>query len=505
VWFYDYTAPFMFKDVEGDFMVTTRIRVAGTSADYPQSTYSLAGLMVRRPRTDGPYSADEKWPKDRENYVFAVTGTTDSAGVPILETKSAVRSQPLVKHYRLEQKGWLDLRLARVDRSVLVLYRPEGGDWVVHERFYRPDLPPKVQVGVMAYSDFETIDQKHWYRPWEYNRKVIAEGRADLRAQFDWVRFQRVAAPAPAQAQLQAQRITWDDHRITNADLLRLLPFLANAAASNQTVQTVQPERVLPDVISTPRNETFPSIDPVDGSLWFSVYADNFDGQSILRAARSGTGWSAPAAVPFSTGQWGDRAPRFSPDGQRLYISSNRPTPSNAAGGDFNLWVLQRGANGWSEPRLLPEPVNSSGRDYHSSETRAGDLYVASNRPGGAGRSDIYRFRRTGESWTAGSAIGAPINDALGQPDLLVAPDGTWMILVITDHPQGLGGDDLFLSRFENGHWSALKHLPAPINSSEYEYGPSLSPDGRTLYFTSHRGGNADVYRIPVAALGLAR
>ncbi|MGH7462329.1 MAG: TolB family protein, partial [Longimicrobiales bacterium] len=154
---------------------------------------------------------------------------------------------------------------------------------------------------------------------------------------------------------------------------------------------------------------------------------------------------------------------------------------------------------GWSEPRLLPEPVNSSGKDYHSSETRAGDLYLASNRVGGT-RSSIYRARRAGEKWSVESVMLS--SDPVGQPDLMVSPDGMWMILVITSHPQGLGGDDLFLSRFENGRWSQPKHLPAPINSAEYEYGPSLSPDGRTLYFTSHRRGNADVYRIPVAALG---
>ncbi|MCH9014226.1 MAG: PD40 domain-containing protein [Gemmatimonadetes bacterium] len=28
------------------------------------------------------------------------------------------------------------------------------------------------------------------------------------------------------------------------------------------------------------------------------------------------------------------------------------------------------------------------------------------------------------------------------------------------------------------------------MNSSEYEYGPTLSGDGRYLYFTSHRAGS---------------
>jgi Tol biopolymer transport system component len=36
-----------------------------------------------------------------------------------------------------------------------------------------------------------------------------------------------------------------------------------------------------------------------------------------------------------------------------------------------------------------------------------------------------------------------------------------------------------------------------------YEYGPLVSADGRTLYFTSHRGGNASLYRIPTATVGI--
>jgi Tol biopolymer transport system component len=262
------------------------------------------------------------------------------------------------------------------------------------------------------------------------------------------------------------------------------------------------PELVQPGVISTDRNETFPAIDPADGSLWFSVYTDNFDRQVIMRARRAGSAWRTPAVVAFSAREWGDRAPRFSPDGKRLYISSSRPVTGAGAAGLFHLWVLERTASGWSEPRLLPEPINSAAADRHSSETRAGDLFFSSTRPGGAGRSDIYRARRTGSTWSA-ERLPEPINDPSSQPDVLVSPDGRWMLLVITDHPNGLGGDDLFVSRMEGGVWSAPRLLPEPINSKEYEYGPSLSPDGRTVYFTSHRRGSADVYRVSVSALGI--
>jgi len=46
-----------------------------------------------------------------------------------------------------------------------------------------------------------------------------------------------------------------------------------------------------------------------------------------------------------------------------------------------------------------------------------------------------------------------------------------------------------------------MRHLPAPINSEKYEYGPHISPNGQWLFFTSHRGATADIYRTPIASL----
>ena len=284
---------------------------------------------------------------------------------------------------------------------------------------------------------------------------------------------------------------------------------LASAAQAQSPAQaSVEPKLVADGLISTARNETFPAIDPRDGSLWYSSYDADFDRQVVMRAARStartGTGWATPTRVPFiDDGEWGGRAPRFSPDGKRLYFTSGRPIPGNFPPKDMNLWVVERNAKGeWGAPAPLAS-LNGPTRDMHPSETKAGDFYFSSGRPGGAGRSDIWRAKRTGAGWSAPEPLPGPINDAQGQPDLFVSPDGTWMVLVVTNPPNGLGGDDLFVATLENGAWSIPRHLPAPINSPSYEYGPSLSPDGKTFYFTSGRRGNEDLYELPVSALGL--
>jgi Tol biopolymer transport system component len=243
-------------------------------------------------------------------------------------------------------------------------------------------------------------------------------------------------------------------------------------------------------VISTDRDQTFPAEDPQRGDLWFSEIGQSFDEQTIMFAGRQDSGWLTPRIAPFS-GTWGDRAPRFSPDGTAIYFTSNRPRPGATDAGDLNIWRVERRADGWGEPELVQSDVNSGGSDMHVSVTSAG-IWVASSREGGRGRSDLYRVDESGSA----QHLGALLNDELSQPDLWVSPDESWMVLAITDHPDGFGGDDLYVSWAEEGRWTTPVNLGPEVNSPEYEYGPWVSSDGTGLFFTSHRDGPANVYRV---------
>lgn len=263
-------------------------------------------------------------------------------------------------------------------------------------------------------------------------------------------------------------------------------------ASPDRSEGSARVEIVAEGVVSTSESQTFPAEDPVTGDLWFSVIGDSFDAQTIMVARRTPSGWGSPEIAPFS-GDWGDRAPRFSPDGSSLFVTSNRPRHGASEAGDMNVWRLQRTETGWSAPELVDSAVNSESSDMHPSITSSG-VWVASDRRGGLGRSDIYRIGPAGEI----EHLGPPVNDELSQPDLWVSPDETWMILVITDRPGGYGGDDLYASRLEDGVWSEPVNLGPEINTADYEYGPWVTADGEHLLFTSHRDGPANVYRAPI-------
>ena len=67
-----------------------------------------------------------------------------------------------------------------------------------------------------------------------------------------------------------------------------------------------------------------------------------------------------------------------------------------------------------------------------------------------------------------------------------------------------LGRNNLFKATVENGKWAAITSLP--FNSSEYSTGnPSLSKDGKTLYFSSNMPGSiggVDIWKVAVTENG---
>ena len=77
-WYAEFHAPFLYREISGDFLVTTRIAANGLATEVPTSAWSLAGLMVREPRRVAP--AD--WQPRAENWLFLTTGRRRSHRSP---------------------------------------------------------------------------------------------------------------------------------------------------------------------------------------------------------------------------------------------------------------------------------------------------------------------------------------------------------------------------------------------------------------------------------------
>ncbi len=189
-WFEDNTAGHLYQAITGDFIVTTRIRVEGTQSLVPQRSFSLAGLLIRAPRT---FTA-ETWAPGNENWLFFSVGTAFPAGQPQFEIKSTYNSLSTLKISEA-QTGWTRLRIARSGELFTLLYQSEGSDeWRVLDQFIRPDLPETLNVGLTAYADWDSMapDYPNYQ---QYNEQGAASQNPDLLAYIESIEFRRPTTP----------------------------------------------------------------------------------------------------------------------------------------------------------------------------------------------------------------------------------------------------------------------------------------------------------------------
>lgn len=95
---------------------------------------------------------------------------------------------------------------------------------------------------------------------------------------------------------------------------------------------------------------------------------------------------------------------------------------------------------------------------------------------------------------------GSPLNSSGNEGGPTISADGRILFFTACDRPDGLGSCDIYLSqRKQDGSWSKPINIGAPVNSSAWESQPSFSSDGKTLYFirgtyTRDRSKTYDIY-----------
>lgn len=115
-----------------------------------------------------------------------------------------------------------------------------------------------------------------------------------------------------------------------------------------------------------------------------------------------------------------------------------------------------------------------------------GTLYFGSDREGGKGGTDLWRSRLVDGKYTQPENLGDAVNSPGEEYEPLISPDGTVLIFMAA-RKGGQGSGDLWVSYLRDGAWTPAANLPPPINSPAFEVGPKVTPDGRTLVFTSTR------------------
>ncbi len=141
------------------------------------------------------------------------------------------------------------------------------------------------------------------------------------------------------------------------------------------------------------------------------------------------------------------------------------------------------------EIKELPREVNRYTLQYLPTMTVDGNTLVYTVRDKFSSDEDIVVSYKLKGRWTESRSISDKINSSLNEGAASISADGRTMIFTSCDRRDSYGSCDLYMSKKLGDVWSRPRNLGSTVNSKYWESQPSLSADGRTLFFASNRIG----------------
>jgi len=243
------------------------------------------------------------------------------------------------------------------------------------------------------------------------------------------------------------------------------------------------PQIFLPGIISNGLDNRDMTISPANDELYFTL--QHRSGSTILYCKKQGNQWSKPQVAPFS-GKFSDLEPAFSPDGNKLFFTSNRSlNEKDSILKDYDIWYLEKKGGKWTKPINLGIVVNTDKDEYYPSVANNGNLYFT--RDNGDARDDLFVSKYANGKYEQPSALPQEINSTGYDFNAFIDPSEQFIIFSSYRRKDDLGGGDLYISKNKEGIWQPAIHLDTPFNSAALDYSPFISSDKKYFFFTSKR------------------
>lgn len=172
---------------------------------------------------------------------------------------------------------------------------------------------------------------------------------------------------------------------------------------------------------------------------------------------------------------------------------------NDAPGTRTDLYYSVFHNNQWIKPVPL-YVINTPFHERMPSISRDGSqIYFSSDRPGGFGKDDIWisSYNKDSKKWEKPINAGRQINTVYSEISPSSHPDSVTLYFA-SNRKDSLGGYDIYVTqKLPNQSWKNPTNLGAPYNTQYDEEYPTVTMDGKTMYFTSNRPngyGKFDIY-----------
>lgn len=203
----------------------------------------------------------------------------------------------------------------------------------------------------------------------------------------------------------------------------------------------------------------------------------------------------------LSTVDW-EYLPYFSPDNELAFFTRKFELQEKGSLFPINVekFMVSKQVNGvFEKGEPMPPPFNSRNTGNEGAAAISIDnlhLYFTLNEKG---NFDIYTSDFVNGKWTEIKNMGPNVNDPRGwdaQPS--ISSDGKTLYFASARDSQNVNNIDIYYTQKNaSGEWSKAKKLSSKINTPGREKSPFIHPDNKTLYFSSdaHEGlGGYDIF-----------
>jgi hypothetical protein len=203
--------------------------------------------------------------------------------------------------------------------------------------------------------------------------------------------------------------------------------------------------------------------------------------------------WGAP--VPIDITPVADDDPSATADLLELYFNRNS-----------DIYVTKRASisDPWDTPVVVAE-LSSADTETTPEVTYDGlTIYVASNRAGGLGGNDIWMSTRASRTAAWGMPVHVPELSSTSADGAATLTDP---LVIMIDSDRGGSLDILIAQRTSPMATFGAPQLVTPLDTTESEGNPMLASDKLTVYFDSNRTGDGELFvatrTSPTGAFGM--
>ncbi len=213
---------------------------------------------------------------------------------------------------------------------------------------------------------------------------------------------------------------------------------------------------------------------------------------------------------PDINSKYDDKTPCVSADGMKLVFTSRRPETTNSpidieGDGKYfeDIYISHYDTVGkkWGVATDVPGSVNTDAHDACTSISPDGKqlfLYKNDSKDSESRGGDIFVSKIVNDKWRTPETMGKPINSSWWEGGACISPDGKTLFFT-SERDGGFGSSDIWIVKRINKHeWGKPENIGKEINTPYDEVGVFLAPDGKTLFFCSNGPnsiGSHDIFK----------